>query len=253
MKKTILSFLVLAVACSSIAQSGTGKPAVKPPVSKTSVKPAVPVMKNILDSASYAIGTSVANFYKSQGVVNINSVMVKKGLEDIMNGKSPAFDENTANKIMNDMMNMLQKNKVDKAIKAGEAFLAGNKNKPGIKTTPSGLQYEIIRDAQGDKPSVNDTFVCHYSGKLLNGTEFDNSFNRGQPLTYPVSRVIPGWTEGLQLMSIGSKYKFYIPQNLGYGLYGMEPGIPGGEMLIFEVELLDIKKFKTPDVPKDNH
>ena len=137
-------------------------------------------------------------------------------------------------------MNEAQAAKAKPNITAGEKFLAQNKTKPGVKTTASGLQYEVIKEGTGVKPTAADTVVAHYSGKLLNGTEFDNSYKRGQPLTIPVSGVIKGWTEALQMMSVGSKYKLYIPYQLGYGLNDMGP-IPAGSVLIFEVELLDVK------------
>ncbi|HLG41431.1 MAG TPA: FKBP-type peptidyl-prolyl cis-trans isomerase, partial [Chitinophagaceae bacterium] len=130
-------------------------------------------------------------------------------------------------------------------IDAGNAFLENNKKRPGVKVTASGLQYEVITEGTGIKPAKADTFVCHYRGTLIDGTEFDASYNRGQPLIYPVTAVIPGWTEGLQLMPAGSKYKFYIPYKLGYGVFGSPPAIPGGAALIFEVELLDVKKSNT--------
>jgi FKBP-type peptidyl-prolyl cis-trans isomerase len=251
MKKSVLVFTALALVITMAGQTGktTTKPATKTPpktATKPAVKPAGTGMKNILDSASYAIGMSVANFYKQQGVTNINTAMVSKGCDDIMKGLKPAFDDNTANNIMTTLMNMLQANKSQQTIKEGEAFLAANKLKQTVKVTATGLQYEILRDTTGPKPTSLDTFVVNYRGTLLNGMEFDNSYNRGQPLTYPMNKVVPGWTEGLQLMSIGSKYKFYIPYQLGYGIYGNEPTIPGGSMLIFEIEMLDIKKYKAP-------
>jgi FKBP-type peptidyl-prolyl cis-trans isomerase FklB len=151
------------------------------------------------------------------------------------------MDDVTANALLNNYMVKLQQDKVKPAIEEGNKFLAQNKLKPGVKTTASGLQYEVITEGQGNKPAAIDTFVAHYRGTLLNGTEFDASYNRGQPLTLGVSQVIRGWTEGLQLMPIGSKYKFWIPYDLGYGVMG-QGQIPGGALLIFEVELLDVKK-----------
>ena len=242
MKKIIFILISTILTLSLSAQNGVNKPATKPVVKK----PALPVLKNMLDSASYAIGLSVASYYKQQGVNKLNSTVLTKGINDVLNNKPVLFDDYAANNLMNNFMNNLQKEKSIAAIKEGETFLKINKTKPDVKTTASGLQYEIIKDTVGYKPSAADTFVVEYSGKLLNGFEFDNSRNRGQPLIMPISKVIPGWTEGLQLMSIGSKYKFYVPYELGYGIYGNEPDIPGGSMLIFELELLDVKKIKTP-------
>jgi FKBP-type peptidyl-prolyl cis-trans isomerase len=243
MKKFIFVLISTAVSVTLIAQTGNTKPAPKTPA-KPVAKPAAPILKNMLDSASYAIGLSVASFYKQQGVTKLNTALVTKGCNDVLSNKPVLIDDNTANMLMNTFMNNIQKEKSVSVIKEGETFLKINKTKPGVKTTASGLQYEIIKDTVGAKPGPVDTFVVNYSGKLINGLEFDNSYNRGQPLTWPVNKVIAGWTEGLQLMSIGSRYKFYIPYELGYGLYGSEPSIPGGAVLIFDMELIDIKRVK---------
>lgn len=126
--------------------------------------------------------------------------------------------------------------------KAGEAFLAANGKKDGVKTTASGLQYEVITPAEGAKPIATDTVKVHYRGTLIDGTEFDNSIARGEPATFPLNRVIPGWTEGVQLMNVGSKYRFYVPSDLAYGPRGAGAKIGPNSTLIFEVELLEIVK-----------
>lgn len=127
----------------------------------------------------------------------------------------------------------------------GEKFLAENKTKEGVRTTESGLQYQILVPAEGIKPKATDSVKVHYQGFLLDGTKFDSSVDRGEPIVFPLNQVIPGWTEGVQLMSVGSKYKFFVPYNLGYGEKGAGNGaIPGFATLIFEVELLDIKPLK---------
>jgi len=138
-------------------------------------------------------------------------------------------------------INTIQREKSKGVIVAGEKFLAENKKRPEVKTTASGLQYEVIKEGNGIRPTEDDSVTCHYAGTLLNGTEFDNSYKRGEPITFNLRGVIPGWTEGLQHMTIGSKYKLYIPYQLGYGIQGSGP-IPGGAVLIFDVELLDVKK-----------
>ena len=122
-------------------------------------------------------------------------------------------------------------------------FLAANKKRPEVITTASGLQYEVLRPGAGEQPTAVDTVTCHYNGTFLDGKGFDNSYERGQPISFPLTGVIRGWTEGLQLMRTGAKYKFYIPYSLGYGENDYM-SIPGGSLLIFEVELLDIKKKK---------
>ncbi len=125
---------------------------------------------------------------------------------------------------------------------AGEAFLAANKNKPGVVTLPDGLQYKILIEGKGAQPTENDVVTVHYSGKLINGTEFDSSYKRGEPATFPVMGVIPGWVEALKLMKVGSTWELYIPPTLAYGEQGAPPAIGPNETLIFKVQLLDAKK-----------
>jgi FKBP-type peptidyl-prolyl cis-trans isomerase len=232
MKKSTLFVLFSIVLGLANAQTGTTKPVAKPAASP---------LKNMNDSASYAIGISVANFYKQQGFTKINSALVTKGCSDIMNGKKPLFDDATATNVMNSYMSKVQAEKSKPNMEAGEKFLAKNKLKPRVKTTPSGLQYEVVTEGTGPKPTADDSVTCHYRGTFIDGKGFDNSYDRGAPITFALHGVIPGWTEGLQLMSVGSKYKFYIPYNLAYGAFDYMT-IPGGSALVFEVELLDVKK-----------
>lgn len=202
-------------------------------------------LKNEADSLSYVLG-EVAAFYLVQqglGEIAINKEPFARAVADILAKRPAMINDVTANALLNNYMMKQQAQKAKKNIDEGTAFLAQNKAKPGVKTTASGLQYEIITEGKGIKPTLVDTFVVNYRGTLLNGTEFDASYKRGQPLTMGVNQVIKGWSEGLQLMGVGSKYKFYIPYSLGYGM--MDNGaIPGGSMLIFEVELLEVKKKK---------
>lgn len=227
MKKIALFSVSLFIVSAMLAQPGKTTPA--------------PVLKNITDSVSYAIGLSVANFYKQQGIKNINATLVSKACNDVMGGKPTLFDETVANNVMNLYMSRMQEDKSKPRIDSGIAFLAKNKLRKEVKTTASGLQYEIITEGTGIKPVAVDTFICNYKGTLLNGIVFDASANRGEPLTHPVSQVIKGWMEGIQLMPVGSKYLFYISHDLGYGAFDYGP-IPGGSLLIFEVELLGVKK-----------
>lgn len=236
MKKILLLSAAIATITLATAQSGQTKPAAKP-----AAKPAVPVLKTLNDSASYAVGVSVANFYKQQGVKKLNTALVSRAINDILGNKKPLIDDAAANTVMNNYMTMLQAEKSKSTIEAGEKFLEKNKLKPGVKTTASGLQYEVITEGTGEKPTAADSVTCHYRGTFLDGKGFDNSYDRGQPITFALSGVIPGWTEGLQLMSVGSKYKFYIPYKLGYGAFDYMT-IPGGSMLTFEVELLEVRK-----------
>jgi FKBP-type peptidyl-prolyl cis-trans isomerase len=245
MKKIVLS--VIFFGAISILKAQPGKPVPKPvtkPVQKLSATPA-PILKTNADSISYVLGEVVAFSLTEKGLGDVkitNSTAFMRAVNDILGKKPTLLDDVTANSLLNSYMTKLQSDKVKPAIAAGEKFLAQNKLKPGVKTTASGLQYEIITEGQGIKPTTVDTFVCNYRGTLLDGSEFDASANRGIPLVMAVNQVIPGWTEGLQLMAAGSKYKFWIPYNIGYGVLGNGPKIPGGATLIFDVELLEVKK-----------
>ena len=238
MKKFILSVMMLVGIGVLKANAQVTKPVTKP------VPKPVTILKTTLDSVSYVLGEVAAYHLTQQGLgdVKISNTAFIRAVNDILGKKKTLMDDVTANALLNNYMSKLQADKVKPAIDEGRKFLAQNKLKPGIKTTASGLQYEVIKDSTGIKPTAVDTFVCHYRGTLLNGAEFDASYNRGTPLIMAVKDVIPGWTEGLQLMPVGSKYKFWIPYNIGYGVMGNGPAIPGGSMLIFDVELLDVKK-----------
>jgi FKBP-type peptidyl-prolyl cis-trans isomerase FklB len=197
-------------------------------------------LKTLEDSANYAMGMSVANFYRSQGITKMNSSIVSRGINDALTGKKLLLNDMQANTCMMTYLNQQQTLKSKPNIDAAQNYLAENKKRPGVVTTNSGLQYEVIRQGTGPKPVVNDTVVCHYKGTFIDGTEFDNSYSRGTPAEFAVTGVIRGWTEVLQLMPAGSKYKVYVPHNLGYGS-GDYNGIPGGSLLIFEIELLSVK------------
>lgn len=235
MKKICLAALVL-VCVSAQAQK---KPVAKKPAgtATTAAKP----LKNTNDSLSYALGVSVASFYRQQGLKDLNSALISKAISEVLAGKKPLMSEAQCQNVIMTYMNRAQEAKSKPNVLAGENFLAQNKKKPNVKTTPSGLQYEVITPGNGPRPAATDTVEVNYRGTLIDGTEFDNSYQRGQPISFPLNGVIRGWTEGLQLMPVGSKYKLYIPHQLGYGLNDQGP-IPAGSALIFEVELLRIKK-----------
>jgi FKBP-type peptidyl-prolyl cis-trans isomerase len=200
------------------------------------------------DSASYAIGLNHALFFKQQGITDLDTAYIIKALNDVLGNKSLQFNDRIANNVMNKLIIRIQESKSKPTIDAGKAFLAKNKKNPKIKTTASGLQYEIVRQGKGIKPTKADTFVVNYKGTLIDGTEFDNSYKRNQPLVYPMTAVIRGWTEALMLMPVGSKYNLYIPYDLAYGPFDNQ-AIPGGSVLIFELELLDVKKGKVSAPP----
>jgi FKBP-type peptidyl-prolyl cis-trans isomerase FkpA len=192
--------------------------------------------------ASYVIGVNIGKGMKSQGV-DIDADMVMKGLKDGLADKPALTDDEMKEALMNlqkDMQSKVAELGV-KSKKEGEDYLAANKSKEGVKSTASGLQYKVIKEGKGPKPKPTDVVKVHYRGTLLDGTEFDSSYKRGEPVEFPLDQVIKGWTEGLQLMTVGSKYQLFIPAALAYGEPGNR-GIPPNSTLIFEVELLDIVK-----------
>lgn len=198
-------------------------------------------------NVSYAYGTMIAKQLKQMGIA-VDQAELSKGISDTLEGKQPRFSQAEAQKVI--MAFQEKKMKEDEANAAGAAgknkeegaaFLAKNGKREGVTTTKSGLQYEVLKKGDGAKPAATDTVKVHYHGTLLNGTVFDSSVERGEPTTFPLNGVIPGWTEGVQLMNVGSKFKFAIPSNLAYGDRGAGGDIGPGATLIFEVELLAIE------------
>jgi FKBP-type peptidyl-prolyl cis-trans isomerase FklB len=241
MKKITVFVLIICASTAVFAQNkptANKTPAVKKTVSKTS--PA-PVMKNSLDSFSYALGLSMAGFYKEQGVENINTSLVTRALNDVKKG-TPLLDESVINNTIVSYMQTAKGKKAEPYKKEGQAFLDSNKNQPGIVVLPSGLQYRIIKEGTGPKPAATDKVKVHYKGTLINGKVFDSSIDRGEPVDLNVNEVIPGWTEALQLMPVGSKWQLFIPSELGYGDAGAGTDIKPGSTLIFDIELLEIVK-----------
>lgn len=198
-------------------------------------------LKTLNDSAAYAIGMQFGQALKQGGVNDMNIEFVKKGLEDEMNNAALLSGEEYEATLQEFFTKRQEEMNAGK-IEEGKKFLAENAKRPEVKTTASGLQYEVITETEGQKPVATDVVKVHYRGTTIQGVEFDSSYGRGEPTEFPLNRVIPGWTEGLQLMSVGAKYKFYIPYNLAYGERGAGQLIGPYETLIFEVELLDIKK-----------
>lgn len=199
------------------------------------------ILKNLADSAGYALGINMASSLIMQDMTGLNRSLTAKAIASVFANDSLLLKPEACYGILRSYANKMAREKAEAVIKAGENFLVENGKRPEVTTTASGLQYEVLRQGDGPKPIISDIFVAHYRGLLIDGTEFENSYNRGQPLEMGVSQVVRGWVEGLQLMPKGSKYKFYIPYQLGYGLTGAPPVIPGGAVLIFELELLDVK------------
>ena len=205
-------------------------------------------LKNEKDKVSYSIGTQIGNNFKNQSM-DVDVDLIAKGIKDALSGGKLLMTEKeikeTITALQKDMMaKQAERMKVvaEKNRKEGETFLADNKKKEGVKTTPSGLQYKVIKDGNGPTPKMADTVTVNYRGTLINGTEFDSSYKREEPATFPVNSVIPGWTEALQLMKVGSKWQLFVPANLAYGEQGAGPQIGPNSTLIFEVELTAINK-----------
>jgi FKBP-type peptidyl-prolyl cis-trans isomerase len=250
MKKLFIAALISLNAFSASAQTAAKKPvATKKPVIATIKKPAPAVaFKTNLDSASYAFGFSMASQLKSGGLKALNYDLMIKALKDVFNSATPLLTQEKCQAAITNLFHglskqeeELNKQKYMSNVNEGAAFLAQNKTKPGIKVTPSGLQYEVITDGTGSKPTAIDQVTVHYKGTLLNGFEFDSSYKRGEPATFGLGQVIKGWTEGVQLMPEGAKYRFFVPYQLAYGGTGTQDGsIPPFSTLIFEVELIKI-------------
>ena len=224
MKRFIISFALLSLAGSAFAQDKSTP------------------LRDSKDKVSYSIGLNIGFNLKKQNV-SINPDTFVLGLKDALAGKPQMTDEQ-----VKETMTAFEKEMIDKQKAAGvkngadgEKYLAENKKKEGVKTTASGLQYKVVKEGTGAQPKETDTVIANYRGTLIDGTEFDSSYKRGQPATFPVSGVIKGWTEALQMMKVGSKYQLFIPANLAYGERAIGPDIGPNSTLIFEVELLDVK------------
>lgn len=200
-------------------------------------------LKDAKDKASYSIGLNIGSNLKRQSV-DLNTDAMMAGMKDALSGKKPLLSDNEIREAMMSLEKDMQQKQAAAAQKnaaEGEKFLAENKTKPGVKTTASGLQYKVEKEGKGAQPKASDTVTVNYRGRLIDGREFDSSYKRGQPATFPVSGVIKGWTEALQLMKVGSKHQLFIPANLAYGERGAGRDIEPNSTLIFDVELLDVK------------
>ena len=242
MKKTVLLLgAICLVLTSAVAKDKKNKKA-EAPIADTCKQ----IFFNQVDSMSYALGMNVGSGLTKNlktlpdGKVNLDVFL--KALTGSLKGDSLLLKDEFAYEFLNKYFTAAKLKEVEVKKSAGEKFLAENKLKEGIKTTESGLQYQVLVAADGPKPKATDSVEVHYQGFLLDGTKFDSSVDRGESITFLLNQVIPGWTEGVQLMSVGSKYKFFVPYALGYGEQGTEGGpIPGYATLIFEVQLLKIK------------
>ena len=193
-----------------------------------------------MDKLSYAIGLNIANNLKSSGFANLSVEDFAEAVKTVYNGESAKMTDTEARTVIQDYFEKAEKEKLTNNLEEGNKFLAENGKREGVVTLPSGLQYEIITEGTGKKPSATDTVSCHYHGTLIDGTVFDSSVMRNQPAEFPVNGVIKGWVEALQLMREGAKWKLFIPANLAYGERGAGQSIEPNSTLIFEVELLKV-------------
>lgn len=261
MKQIALALTCLVLGSSMTATAGTNPSSKKKPSKAAEAAPAAapttPPQSTLLladfrDSLSYALGTNVIATIKQQQL-DINPMIMLRAIEDAFTGQKPAMDEQGMMKVFQKFEESRQQNSADDKSSSnnngpsmeenkakGRAFLADNAKKAGVTTTPSGLQYRVITQGTGSKPLATDKVKVHYKGTLIDGTEFDSSYKRGEPIEFPLNGVIKGWTEGVQLMSVGSKYEFFIPSELAYGDREVGGVIPAGSTLVFEVELLGI-------------
>jgi FKBP-type peptidyl-prolyl cis-trans isomerase FklB len=233
------------------AKTPQGTPATKPRTAAAGTRPAVPlVLKTEKEKESYALGMNVGKSLKKDGV-DIDPKIVARGIADILaGGKTVLTDEDARAALVRLQNGVRQRQQAEMDAKLavagaankqeGDAFLTANKSQEGVVTLPDGLQYKILKEGDGPKPNAEDSVVCNYKGTLLNNTEFDSSYKRGQPATFPVSGVIKGWTEVLQMMPVGSKWQIFVPPDLAYGARG-NGGIGPSATLIFEIELLSIQ------------
>ena len=240
------------------SSSAQATPAKKTPASTTKKAPATTrsasalTLKTQKEKESYALGMKVGEDLRRQGVnTSVDPAIAARGFKDAMAGSKAALTEDEERAALMQLQTEVRDKQQAKAHaegaatrKEGEAFLAANKAKEGVVTLPSGLEYKILTEGTGPKPTANDTVTCNYRGTLLNGKEFDSSYKRGHPETFPVGGVIKGWTEALQLMPVGSKWQLFIPSDMAYGDRGAGADIGPGETLIFEVELLSIGEQK---------
>lgn len=192
------------------------------------------------DRVSYSLGLSIASNLISSGVKTINTEAFNDAMSTVFAGQMPEITPDEANNLLQDYFDKMQKEQGHAAQEAGKKFLEENKKREGVVALPSGLQYKILKEGNGPKPKSTETVKCHYEGRLINGAVFDSSIRRNEPAEFPVSGVIPGWVEALQLMPVGSKWQLYIPSGLAYGAHGAGQAIGPDETLIFDVELLAI-------------
>jgi FKBP-type peptidyl-prolyl cis-trans isomerase FklB len=193
-----------------------------------------------MDKISYALGLGIGHQLKSMGIENFSVEDFSRSIEDVMSGRELAMTSTEAQKMLNEYFQKKEKEQSQKAIAEGKVYLEENAKRSGVTQTKSGLQYEVLAEGSGKSPKATDKVRCHYEGRLLDGTVFDSSYKRGEPADFGLNQVIPGWTEGVQLMKEGAKYRFHIPYLLAYGERGAGAQIPPYSTLVFDVELIKV-------------
>ncbi len=253
-----VGILTLGTMVAQTTPASTPKPATAAKTSttakpKTAASSQVLTLKTQKEKLSYAIGMNLGQSMKKDSL-DIDPAILTRAIKDALTGAKLAMTDEEAKTIITAFRSEMMKKQQAEAQKigdankqAGEKFLAENKNKPGVVTLPSGLQYKIIKQGDGPKPTASDTVVTNYRGTLIDGTEFDSSYKRNEPATFPVGQVIKGWTEALQLMPAGSKWELFIPSNLAYGERSPGPEIAPNSTLVFDIELLSIQDKKAAD------
>jgi FKBP-type peptidyl-prolyl cis-trans isomerase FklB len=269
MQKSLVSIVIVFGAAMMVPPSSQAQqaPAAKTPAASTAAakphrattakSPAAPLaLTTQKDKFSYALGMNLGTTLHKQAVP-VDPNILARGLKDALAGGKTALTEDQARATLMEVQTEMRKKQEEQmqiagaaSKKEGEAFLAANKSKDGVVTLPSGLQYKILTQGTGPKPTPSDSVVCNYRGTLINGTEFDSSYKRGEPATFPVTGVIKGWTEALQLMPVGSKWQLFVPSDMAYGERSPAPQIGPNATLIFEVELLSIQP-KSAAAPAD--
>jgi len=232
-------FLVLALVFAGTVNAQKSKKKKKSKKTEEPVKMELN-MNDTMTKVSYALGLNIVTNLKQQGLDTLDQAAFAEGIKQAMAGDSTMLTEEEANQVLQAYFGSIQENKTKMAAKEGEAFLAENAKREGVTVTASGLQYEVLTAGEGAKPLATDQVTVHYKGTLISGKTFDSSYDRGQPATFGLNQVIPGWTEGVQLMSVGAKYRFFIPYQLAYGERGAGGDIPPYAALIFDVELIKI-------------